>query len=82
MPDTVSIYEVKELIGEEAVQKMIEAYAGKIIYIKKKRNDFPDDETRNQYIKNSFFITAKKPEHIADEVGLSVDRVKKIICQR
>ena len=52
---TVSFYKVKELIGEEAAQKMMEAFPCKQVYILNRMPEFPDNKTRNQYIKNLFY---------------------------
>lgn len=76
---TVSFYKVKEVIGEEAAQKMMEKFPCMQLYIPNRMPEFPDNETRNQYIKNLFFNSAKSVDQIADRVDLSIGRVRKII---
>jgi Mor family transcriptional regulator len=76
---SIPFYEVKEVIGEEAAQKMMESFPCTNIYIPNRMPEFPDNETRNQYIKNLFFNSAKSVNEIADRFGLSIDRVRKII---
>lgn len=77
-----SIYEVKELIGEGALQTIVDNYPGVRFYVPKKKIYFPDQASKEEYIKNLFFSSAWKIEKIADEVGLSVDRIKQIVYQR
>jgi hypothetical protein len=79
---TVSIYQIKEVIGEEAAQRMIEAFPCTQLYIPNRIPDFPDLESRNQYIKNLYYSAGKAIDDIAAKVDLSSDRVRKIIYQR
>lgn len=79
---TVSFYEVKEVIGEEAAQKMMENFPCKQLYIPNKMPEFPDNETRNQYIKNLFYNAGKSVNEIADRVDLSIETVRKIINRK
>ncbi|KAB3527120.1 Mor transcription activator family protein [Alkaliphilus serpentinus] len=79
---TVSFYEVKEVIGEEAAQRMMEEFPCTSIYIPNRMPEFPDNESRNQYIKNLFFNSAKSVSEIADKFGLSIDHIRKIINDR
>jgi len=82
LPDTVSIHRIKEVIGEEAVQKMIDSFPCTQLYIPNRIPDFPDLESRNQYIKNLYYSAGKAIDDIAAKVDLSSDRVRKIIYQR
>lgn len=79
---TVSIYKVKEVIGEEAVEALIKEFPCMQLYIPNRMPDFPDNETRNKYIKNLYFSAGKSVDDISARVGLSSDRVRKIIYQR
>ena len=82
MSNTASIQKVKELIGDEAVQVMIDNFAGMLLYIPKKGIDFLDQEAKELYIRNLFFESGRSIEYIADKVDLSIDRVRKIINKR
>jgi hypothetical protein len=79
---TVSFHEVKEAIGEEAAQRMIECFPCTSLYIPNRMPEFEDLDSRNEYIKNLFFNSAKSVVEIADKFGLSIDRVRKIINDR
>lgn len=79
---TVSIYKVKEVIGEEAVETLIKEFPCMQLYIPNRMPEFPDFEARNQYIRNLFFNSGKTIDDISVRVGLSSDRVRKIIYQR
>jgi DNA-binding NarL/FixJ family response regulator len=82
LPKSVSIYEIKEVIGEETVLKMIEQFPCSQLYIPNKIPEFPDLDKRNQYIKNLYFSSGKSINEIAAKVDLSTDRVRKIVSQR
>ena len=82
LPESVSIQKVKEVIGEEAAMKLVDAFPSMQLYIPNKIPEFPDLDTRNQYIKNLYFSAGKSIDDIAAKVDLSVERVRKIICQR
>lgn len=79
---SVQFYDIKEVIGEEAAQRIIELFPCTSLYIPSKMPEFEDLSLRNEYIKNLFFNSAKSIPEIADKVGLSIDRVRKIINQR
>ncbi len=82
MKSNVSVAEVKELIGEEAVQKMLDAFPGKLIYLPKKPLAFTSQKEKEIYITNCFYSAGMSKEEIAAAVGLSVDRISKIIYKR
>jgi len=81
LKNTVTIHDIKPLIGEEAVQKLVDAYPGKLLYLPKKPLDFPDQEAKEKYIVNCYHSGMSKDD-IANAVGLSADRVSKIIYKR
>jgi Mor family transcriptional regulator len=76
---TVKFYEIKELIGEEAAQKMMEEFPCMHLYIPNKMPEFPDNETRNKYMKNLFHNSGKSVPEIADRMDLSIETVRKIV---
>ncbi|WFD09960.1 Mor transcription activator family protein [Tepidibacter hydrothermalis] len=78
---TVSFYEVKEVIGEEVAQKIMDEFPCMHLYIPNNMPKFPDNLTRNKYIKNSYHTGATIPE-IADMINLSVETVRKIVNER
>lgn len=77
---TVSMNQVREVIGEEAADKMIDAFGGKHLYIWK-NNRKVSIEDRNKIIKN-LYQEGRSPAWIAKEVDLSIDHVKTIIYKR
>lgn len=79
---SIPFYKVKEIIGEEAAQRMMEEFPCTNIYIPNKMPEFPDIETRNQYIKNLFHNSGKSIPEIADRVDLSIETVRKIANYR
>jgi DNA-directed RNA polymerase specialized sigma subunit len=79
---TVSFYEVKKVIGEEAAKKMMDAFPSMDLHIPNRMHEFPSFEARNQYIRNLYYSAGKTIEDIAPRVGLSSDRVRKIIYQK
>lgn len=81
MPKRLTNQNLKDIIGEESFKKLYEAAAGQSIYIMKKSPDFTNQEEKEKYICNLFFGGVNYQE-IADKVGLSVDRVAKIINKK
>lgn len=82
MPKKVGLHELKKVIGEENTNKLYDAFAGMNIYMPKKGIKFSTQKEKEQYIRNLFFDAGKSVEYIANNVDLSVDRVRKIICKR
>lgn len=82
MPNYIPIHELKDSLGDEAVNIMMDKYPGMLLYIPKKGIEFIDQESKEQYIRNLFFDSGKSIEYIADKVDLSKDRVRKIINKR
>lgn len=75
------MYELAQVIGEDMTQEAIDAFAGRPYYFSKKQTvmQFLDQDSKEEYIKNLFFKSGRSVEYIADRIGLSVDRTRKII---
>jgi len=72
-------------IGEDATLQLLkEKYPGYRVYIDKKQNviEFPDQESKERYIKNLAFSSAWSPQRIADHMELSAEYIYKIINKR
>lgn len=80
MPEKVSLNELKKKMGDEIVKKLYAEFAGRIIYVPKKGVDMTQKE-KEKHILNLFYSGVNYQE-IAKRVDLSVDRVKKIICEK
>ena len=80
MPEKVSLNELKKKMGDEIVKKLYDEFAGRIIYVPKKGIDMTQEE-KEKYILNLFYSGVDYQE-IAKRIDLSVDRVKKIICEK
>lgn len=83
MPETVSVQEIKNIIGEDAVRSLMEAYPKHIFYIPGNSTliQFESTEARNEYILN--LANSGKPyDYIAEKVDLSKDRVTKIVAEQ
>lgn len=80
MPEKVSLNELKKKMGDEIVKKLYDEFAGRMIYVPKKGIDMTQKE-KEKHILNLFYSGVNYQE-IAKRVDLSVDRVKKIICEK
>lgn len=80
MPEKVSLNELKKKMGDEIVKKLYDEFAGRMIYVPKKGIDMTQEE-KEKYMLNLFYSGVDYQE-IAKRVDLSVDRVKKIICEK
>lgn len=80
MPEKVSLNELKKKMGNEIVKKLYDEFAGRMIYVPKKGIDMTQKE-KEKHILNLFYSGVNYQE-IAKRVDLSVDRVKKIICEK
>lgn len=80
MPEKVSLNELKKKMGDEIVKKLYDEFAGRMIYVPKKGIDMTQEE-KEKYMLNLFYSGVNYQE-IAKRVDLSVDRVKKIICEK
>ena len=67
-------------MGDEIVKKLYDEFAGRMIYVPKKGIDMTQEE-KEKYILNLFYSGVDYQE-IAKRIDLSVDRVKKIICEK
>lgn len=83
MPRQVNINELKNKIGDEVVQKLYDEFAGMMIYIPKKGIDMTQEE-KEMYIYNCYYDpnTFVKIPEIAERVGLSEDRIRKILDKK
>lgn len=83
MAKMVSTSEMIEALGKEEYQKLCDRFAGGSHYFRKDPNaiDFPDQASKEQYIRNLFY-SSKTPQEIADLMNMSVDRIGKIINKR
>lgn len=84
MPKSVSINEMIDVIGEDAVQKLIDNFAGRTCYFNKKQNiiEFPDQESKERFARNAFYSGSLSLSEISVQMGLSVDHVRKLINKR
>lgn len=80
MPEKVSLNELKKKMGDEIVKKLYDEFAGRMIYVPKKGIDMTQEE-KEKYMLNLFY-SGVNYQDIAKRVDLSVDRVKKIICEK
>lgn len=80
MPEKVSLNELKKKMGDEIVKKLYDEFAGRMIYVPKKGIDMTQKE-KEKYMLNLFY-SGVNYQDIAKRVDLSVDRVKKIICEK
>lgn len=81
MAGRVSIDELTDCIGEEAVEKLLNTFAGRSCYFNKKPKaiEFPDQESKELFARNSFYSGTMSVSEIADYLELSVDHVRKLI---
>lgn len=81
MPVTVNIRQVKEDLGEDIAKLIQEHYPGMYIYVSNNpvALEFESTEAKYQYILN-LANSNRTCDYIAEKVGLSKDRVTKIIA--
>lgn len=82
MPKKVSLNELKEKMGDDVVKKLHDEFAGRIIYLSKKGIEFPSQEMKEQYIFNCFYESNVTYPELAKRVGLSEDRIRKIVTKK
>lgn len=84
MPVTVNIGQVKEDLGEDLAKSLQEHYPGMYIYVSNNpvALDFESTEARNQYIFNLCTRAGKSYSEVAEMIGLSKDRVSKIVAEQ
>ena len=80
----VSIYQVKEVLGEAVANTLCDHFPGEQIYIPKKQTSlqFENIDDRNKYICNLFYSAGKSYDEIAALMGLTKDRIMKIVSDR
>ncbi|KXG42655.1 Mor transcription activator family protein [Tepidibacillus decaturensis] len=79
MPKSVSFAEIKPIIGEEAALRLIDKYADSQVYIPNKMPEFPNPETRNEYIRNLSY-SGKSIQELAEQFDLSKGYIYKILA--
>lgn len=77
----LTIYRVKEVLGDEIVNALCNNFPGKQLYIPKKQTSlqFKTIDERNEYICNLFLGAGKSYDEIATLMNLSKDRIMKIV---
>jgi hypothetical protein len=81
MSSRVSIDELTDCIGEDAVQRLIDSFAGRSCYFNKKPKaiEFPDQESKELFARNSFRSGSLTVSEIADYLELSDGQVRRMI---
>jgi len=81
MSSRVTIDELTDCIGEEAVEKLLNTFAGRSCYFNKKPKaiEFPDQESKELFAKNAFKSGTLTVQEIAQYLELSVGQVRRII---
>lgn len=84
MAKSVTVYELSQVIGKQAVQDAINAFGGMSCYLSTDPMalEFPGKPEKHEYIKNLFFNSGKSVNEIAEKVGMSIDHIRKIINER
>lgn len=78
MAKSISFAVIKEIIGEDLASKIIELYADSNVYIPKNVPEFPDNDTRNRYIRN-LYSSGKTADELSEQFQLSKSHIYKII---
>lgn len=71
----ISLEDCAKVIGEDAVQKLIDTFPGKRIYLKR---DFISTEQRNKALIDDFYSGQYDRRDLARMYGLSVARIDQI----
>ena len=79
----LTIHKVKEILGEDVANALCDTFPGRQLYIPKKSISiqFESLTDRNQFICNLFYSAGKTHDEIAALMGLSKDRIMKIISE-
>ena len=72
----ISLLQVAGIIGEESVQKLINAFPGDRIYLKR---DLVDIQQRNKQILDEWYNTQITKEELAEKYYLSISTINNII---
>lgn len=77
----VSIDELTDCIGEDAVEKLLDNFAGRSCYFNKKPKaiEFPDQESKKLFVMNSFRSGSLTIPEIADYLEVSDGQVRRMI---
>ncbi len=73
---SVSLQKCAEIIGQENVQKLIDAFPGERVYLKR---EFRDIQSRNKIILDDFYSNDLNRMELALKYSLSVSTIDKII---
>ncbi len=81
MASRVSIDELTDCIGEDAVEKLLDNFAGRNCYFNKKPKaiEFPDQESKEIFARNAHKSGALTIPEIAQYLELSVGQVRRMI---
>jgi DNA-directed RNA polymerase specialized sigma subunit len=80
----LTIHKVKEVLGDDFANALCKTFPGYQLYIPKKQTalNLKNLDERNKYICNLFLHSGKTYGEIAELMGLSKDRIIKIISNR
>lgn len=80
----VTIFQVKERLGDDVATALCDTFPGEQLYIPKKQSSlqFENIDDRNKYICNLFYSAGKSYDEIAALMGLTKDRIMKIVSDR
>ena len=72
----ITLLQVASIIGEESVQKLINAFPGDRIYLKR---DLVDIQARNKQILNEWYHSQISKEELSKKYYLSISTINNII---
>ena len=80
----LTIHKVKEVLGDDIANALCKNFPGYQLYIPKKQTalNLKNLDERDKYICNLFLYGGKNYSEIAELMGLSKDRIIKIISNR
>lgn len=80
----ITIFQVKEKLGDDVANSLCDTFPGEQLYIPKKQTSlqFESIDDRNKYICNLFYSAGKSYDEIAALMGLTKDRIMKIVSDR
>lgn len=80
----VTIFQVKEKLGDDVANALCNTFPGEQLYIPKKKTSlqFESIDERDKYICNLFYSAGKSYDEIAALMGLTKDRIMKIVSDR
>jgi len=80
----VTIHQIRKVLGDDVANALYEHFAGQQLNIPKKQSSmlYESLEDRDAYIFNLCIKSGKSYEEVAEMMGLSKDRISKIIADR